>query len=1236
MLSIKQARDLSGQRKICAQTRSFEKSDEEILTLRFAQVGLPFISEHAAYLTVFLKSPDALGLPDLRKHVCDLQQKANKDNYAWVVVSGVSFDQWAHWCEKENMDLDPELFADIGELRELIVNNEPPYKLTGGELFFHIKAQKHDQSVRVAEQIMRELDSAIDSERTEYTIGDSMHGGRIYGGRMLHGLIGSVDPVGYSARVIIGDEHPMHKGGCYGLTMRFVHDWGQLLGMADSALENLIGRNHVGNVILRDDKYVHIKAVRVNDENGLNYRLANESQPFRSETSLPGKEDGVYQVSFAKNIQALTRALQGMISDKPGYVKSRHLKFSHADMGSYWYIPSATELGLDAPHSSLTVPMNEFFDIRSKNGTMFYNTKDFLHQLGNRTDKTVCLDPLPTDRITELLGYCFGRWHDTWYKRRPAPELGHLEDYLEGDEAAVMELSVAERKGYAVRKTLDLLSWEERGRAFGLLRLHPKELIVGVVPEFTLGSGFEAMRYLLPAEQDDAFVKSLNEAGAAGHNVPNYKRLLDLGIGGLIDNIKVRLANAADEKARAFYQSAVYAFEGVQIYLRNYAALARQTLEGMKQGSAADKENLEAIASRLEKLAEQPPETFLDAAQLVFSMHCCMHISGESVSIGRLDQLLDPFLQKGDITPEAAQEIIDCFWIKMDEQVLLNHRHFNDRFSRGAGAITYEGGDFPQGAALNQWVQQVTVGGFKANDAEPGEDACNDVTRMCLRAMRRLPLNAPCLSLRVHKNTPEDILEEAARVVLSGGGHPFMINDDKLMTGLLRSGEVNLEGSSIVALEDAREMVCDGCFEAVLAGKSEFAFSYVPVPSAIEMALNRGRTYAMAGPVHITGLKASFRSKKPEEVESWDEFYAIFLKHYRYQLVNFYTGMLSRYGNLNAVCPSPLLSPLIDGCLERGRDMTEGGAKYKILAPLMNGIIPAIDALWAIKDMVYGDEAVFTLPELTRCLICDWGHDMKEPFYSKSIGEDRIATEAKRFQNLRAYALTRAKFGTGHAGINAFGRDIMRDLVHMAYDVIRNPVGPVAENLKRLKKTYGTEEHPFDFVITPGVATFEDYAGIGSFLGASAEGRRAFQTVSSDCSASTTPPDLPIPARGRDAVQVLRSWAPDPVAEGDPVHVDPFGVGISNGSPTDINIRENFPVNQLVGLLKGFASGELGPNMMSISCADPQTLLAAQKTPERYDLVRMRMGGWSEFFVAMFPHHQEQHKRRPIFEACNG
>lgn len=1256
MLEPEQAVKLSGSRNAVALSHRPEQERKD-LALCYTQVGMPFISEHAAYLTVHLTPSNDLDLSKLQKLAKHLHHKAQADDFTWVVVIGVSFEQWDEWTEEDLAH--NRLFEGADKLRKVLKKNQPPYALKGGDLFFHIQALEEEKARDVANLTLAILAGAIDEKKTNCTIGDSLHFGRIYGGRMLHGIISSVDPVGFSARAVIGDELPQHKGGCFCLTQRFIHDWQQLLGMADSALEDLIGRDHFGNIIINDDERSHVKLVRVNDEDGINYRLVGQSQPFRQHVKLeredgvkyrlveddaptslrnlpPGKEHGIYQISYAKSIEAFTNVLQSMIGDQEGYIRCRHLNVSHADLGNYWYVPSAAELGLPAPpHPTLTVLMNEFFDIRSKNGWMFYNTKDYLYRVGNRA---VEFRPPITDRIIELLGYTFSRWHDTWYRRRPVPELEHLEDYLDEDwKKDLPQTSVAERKGLAVKKTLELLSSEEPGRKFDTYRIHPKELIVGAVPDYTVGSGYEAMRYLYEEEQEEAFVLRLNEGGAAGHNVPNYQRLLEKGIGGLLEEVKGLRANAADTEAKQFYQSVIHALQGVQAYMRNYAALARKMRENQRFGSEQDQNNLETIAQRMKKLASEPPASFVEAAQLVFSMHCCMHIAGESVSIGRLDQLLAPFYdadrEAGRIDQAQAQEVIDCFWIKMDEKVLLNHRHFSDRLSRGSAAITYAGSDFPQGAALNQWVQQVTVGGYLANDTEDPVDGCNDVTRMCLRAARRLPLNAPCLSLRVNRKTKSDVLEEAAECVLSGGGHPFLVNDDKIIAGLLRSGEGIAESGTIVDRADARDMVCDGCFESIMAGKNEFAFSYVPVPDAIEMALNRGRTYAAAGPVHLAGLKASFRSKSPEEIGSWEEFYEIFLKHYRYKLIEFYDGMLSRYGNLSKFCPSPLLSALIDGCLERGRDLTVGGARYKLLAPLMNGIATAIDSLWAIWHTVFSDEAVFTLPELADCLICDWGHDMKEPFYSSAIGEDRIAVQAERFKNLRFYALGLPKFGQGDEGVDCLARDLVQDLVDMAYDVIRNPGRPLAEKLESLRARYGTEEHPFEFIITPGIATFEDYAGVGSFLGASADGRRNGQTVPSDFSPSPWPSDLPVPERGRDALESLRSWAAANTVDADPSHTDPIGVGLSCGSPVDINIREDFLKSELQDLIKKFAGGEIGSNMLSISCADPSTLAEAQRFPERYDLVRMRMGGWSEFFVAMLPDHQEQHKRRPLFEA---
>jgi pyruvate-formate lyase len=86
---------------------------------------------------------------------------------------------------------------------------------------------------------------------------------------------------------------------------------------------------------------------------------------------------------------------------------------------------------------------------------------------------------------------------------------------------------------------------------------------------------------------------------------------------------------------------------------------------------------------------------------------------------------------------------------------------------------------------------------------------------------------------------------------------------------------------------------------------------------------------------------------------------------------------------------------------------------------------------------------------------------------------------------------------------------------------------------------------------------------------------------------------------------------------------------IWDGAPTDLNIPEDFPFAELVAVLEDFAAGR-GSNILTITCASPETLDDAPSKPERYDLLRVRMGGWSEFFSAMFPDSQQQHRRRPM------
>ncbi|TXT39726.1 MAG: hypothetical protein FD135_1968 [Comamonadaceae bacterium] len=705
--------------------------------------------------------------------------------------------------------------------------------------------------------------------------------------------------------------------------------------------------------------------------------------------------------------------------------------------------------------------------------------------------------------------------------------------------------------------------------------------------------------------------------------MPNYKKVLRLGVQGLLDEANAKLG-LASEDAKDFYQSVVWSLEGLQTFITQYGELATRLHDETPETCQQERSNLGGIATRMKKLASAKPEGLLESLQLIFIINCALHQVGEPMSIGRLDQYLieayEADMASNRLTVDEAQDIIDAFWLKMDETVLYNRQNMPDYITYGTGAVFYSAGNFPQGSALNQWVQQVTVGGYLPTDTTSPQDGCNAITLMCLRAARRLPLNAPCLSLRVHNKMDlpihQDILEEAAKAILSGGAHPVLMNDDKLCEGLMHSGPVSLA--------DARDYTCDGCFEPIIGGKTEWAFSYVPILPVVGMAMNQGATIEGAGWVNLRGLKSGWNSPPPQEIHSFASFMEIFYTQYTWQISAFYNSLMNNYGALGPVCPSPLFSSMVDGCMESGRDMTDGGAQYHIVAPMMCGITNAINALYAIDKLVYDPAtAVTTLPELLQALWNNWGESMQEPFQNVLAGPARAEDNAARYKALRQVALSLPKFGRGNSPeLKAFGAEVVTKCVQIIRDGIDHPLPGIGKNYEVLKKKYGSPEKPFAFTVTPGVGTFEDNLGLGVGMAASADGRLAGETIADDFSPAPSPCDMPVDSQPYNIFEALKDW-----------NVPAINIGLSNAAPVDVNIREDFPLDELKEVIRQFAAGDIGSNLLTVTTANPDTYTQAQTLPEKYDLVRVRQGGWSEFYMAMFPQHQQYIIRRPYFDA---
>ena len=1055
--------------------------------------------------------------------------------------------------------------------------------------------------------------------------------------------------------------------------------------MGPDQIEDLVGRT-TGDVIVptRDDRS-HIKCARAQDARGDTLRVLRLGLPFGRSSAVRDRhlqakgaslrdEQGIYFAGYASSVGTLETIMTRQIGDEPGFMADRLLSTVRADLGGFFFIPSQDNLDLD-PHEVTRddeVDWDRFpgvdwsrldrhYDQRSANGYMSYNHRDYLHRMSTMTGDERARYLPPSRRVLRLLDTTFSRWQDNWYFDRRQQELEHLSAYVErhfGAEQAreVMRLSIVERMGWAVKVGLGHV-WASddygfRGRrrdddgdwinGADTYRVDPAELIVGGMPNLGLGQGKYVIDYAREDERLDHFFAGLSAASGVGHVVPGFQRLLDDGLDELAAGVARKLANTgeADVAKRQFYRGVLLTLEGVRDHCLAFARLAGETAAAIEPSRTAERDNLLAVEARMRRLAHERPGSLLDATQLVFTLHSCLHLVGEPTAIGRLDQLLMPFyasdVERGALDDDQAQEIVDCLWIKLGEKVQSNRIFVEDHQPFGNLAMGGYSGNYPQGAANNQWIQQATVGGTVADDATgDGSPAYNRMTMLCLRAARRLPLNAPCLSLRVRPDMPQEYAAEAALALLSGGAHPILLNDRKIIAGLVLSGERIGDGSaatdatpvrekageswrSEVPIEVARDYACDGCYEPQFVGKNWFTLGGLNTLQVLEAALNQGKSWLTAGPQWFRGQRVSFTSPAPQLLGSFDEVMEVFFGHLSWMYARQAQGQLASFGQMSDICPSPLLSVFIDDCIDKGLDYYAGGARFNVIGPCFMALPNAINSLYAVRKLVFDPTtAVTSLPELVEALMCDWGSAMNEPFVSVLAGEGRIAARAERFRNLRAAAMALPRYGRGHKEIDAFGDAFLRRVADTVVAVFTDPALPTAREMIRLAKRIGTPEHPFGVQIQPGVGTFENYVEFGAQCGASPDGRHAGQPICSDLSPTPSPADQPIDHQETGLLAALDGFTGDGTD------------ALWDIAPTDVNIREDFPAEDLERVIAAFGAG-MGSNLLTITCADPETFAAACRDPETYDVVRVRMGGWSEFFVAMFPAHQEQHRRRPL------
>lgn len=420
-------------------------------------------------------------------------------------------------------------------------------------------------------------------------------------------------------------------------------------------------------------------------------------------------------------------------------------------------------------------------------------------------------------------------------------------------------------------------------------------------------------------------VKINQQDHAQGHICPDCVLWLQKGPEGLRLEAEQRMQDGDDEK-KVFYQSVQIVMEGVSHFMLRYA----QEMRRMEQAEKDEKrrKEMETVAGNCERLAKYPAGSFHEAVQSIWFLMVVLHMesNASSFSPGRLDRILYPYYQadveKGIMDEDEALEIIECLWLKFNQIVYMRNAHSAKYFA-----------GFPIGF-------NIAVGGQDEN----GNNVENEVSFLLLKAQEHIGLPQPNLSVRLHENTPDDLLKQAVKVVSKGSGMPQFFNDKAVIPALEALG---------VSHKDAMDYAIVGCVELTTQGNnlgwSDSAM--FNLNKVLELTLTGGKDL-------LTGSQIGENYGSLLTYKSFDELEEAFRKHLDYFMDKMIPACEAVEKAHIALLPTPFLSAVINDCMENGTDVTAGGAHYNFSGIQMIQVANLADSMAALKKLVYEEKSI--------------------------------------------------------------------------------------------------------------------------------------------------------------------------------------------------------------------------------------------------------------------------------------
>lgn len=662
-----------------------------------------------------------------------------------------------------------------------------------------------------------------------------------------------------------------------------------------------------------------------------------------------------------------------------------------------------------------------------------------------------------------------------------------------------------------------------------------------------------------------------------GHVTVGYDRVLAEGFAGIersaLQALEALDRTESDYPARShFLEAVVTCCRAAVTFAHRYAEEARRQAEACTD--AARREELRRIAENCARVPENGAQSFYEACQSFWFVQLLLQIesNGHSISPGRFDQYMYPYfaadLQAGKITRETAQEYIDCVWVKLND---LNK-------CRDAASA--------EGFAGYSMFQNLVVGGQDAD----GNDATNDLSFMCIQASDNVGLPQPSLSIRVWNGSPQDLMMRAAALTRTGIGLPAYYNDEVIIPALINRG---------LTLRDARQYNLIGCVEPQKSGKTD--------------GWHDAAFYNMCRPMELVfsngvddGVQIGPRTGTLDKFTTFEEFYDAYKKQSDYAvslMVNADNAIDMAHAER---CPLPFESSMVDDCIARGRSMQEGGAVYNFTGPQGFGVANMADGLFAVRRLVY-ETRRFTLEDFRDAMQHNFAQpldahlaehltakaltpvvaagkavsaeDVREVYTRIQRNDLSDAASAKRYAELLAAIEELPRYGNDDPEVDALAKDV-------AYTYTRP--------LQKFRNPRGGRYQAGLYPVSANVP-------LGAQTGATPDGRLAGTPIADGVS----------PAAGRDTH--------GPTAAANSVsRLDHYIA--SNGTLYNMKFHPSALAGQhglenFVSLIRSFFDQK--GSHVQFNVVSKETLLDAQKHPEKYKSLVVRVAGYSALFTSL-------------------